>query len=285
MKNEKSVEQVLIQARDSLTAENWSKGDYFSQRDGNICMCAHGAVQAIINDDVISALNNFTSASRAARLATDSVPSEAVYSAVSGREDAYATAVAATAASASASAATAAAFASASAATAYAAYATTAAAYAEAARDASLAAAAEAVMVAAVAADGAAVDEAADVASARASAAEAIMVADAAAAEAIMVAADAADAGASAAAPAHVAASASEGRSEAAHSSLFAASVDDWSFVAKRGSWTKGLEAHYVMGLAGLLASFNDAQNTTLEEVRAKFDEAIALIPLIKEYL
>lgn len=41
----------LIEAMNSLTPENWRKGAYF-QREGNssdICMCAHGAAQAVVN--------------------------------------------------------------------------------------------------------------------------------------------------------------------------------------------------------------------------------------------
>ena len=61
--------------------------------------------------------------------------------------------------------------------------------------------------------------------------------------------------------------------------------IVDWSFVAQRSRWVKKLDPHYVMGLVGLLASFNDDKGTSLKDVKAKFDEAIALVPLIKEYL
>jgi len=44
-----TLSDILIQARDSLTPKNWRKGAYFKDDNGTLCMCAHGAVQAIAN--------------------------------------------------------------------------------------------------------------------------------------------------------------------------------------------------------------------------------------------
>jgi hypothetical protein len=43
------IVQDLITARDSLTPETWIKRAYFKQKETNICMCAHGAVQRVVN--------------------------------------------------------------------------------------------------------------------------------------------------------------------------------------------------------------------------------------------
>ncbi len=42
-------EKILTEARNSLTPANWRKGAYFQSENNNLCMCAHGAVQALIN--------------------------------------------------------------------------------------------------------------------------------------------------------------------------------------------------------------------------------------------
>ncbi len=42
-------EKILIEARNSLTPVNWRKGNFFKLENNNLCMCAHGAVQALIN--------------------------------------------------------------------------------------------------------------------------------------------------------------------------------------------------------------------------------------------
>jgi len=52
-----SLSLILIQARDSLTPENWRKGFYFQEDNGTLCMCAHGAVQAIANPQCRLAIN------------------------------------------------------------------------------------------------------------------------------------------------------------------------------------------------------------------------------------
>lgn len=41
--------EALRRARDLLTPITWSQGSYFSHRNGNLCMCAHGALQAQVN--------------------------------------------------------------------------------------------------------------------------------------------------------------------------------------------------------------------------------------------
>ncbi len=42
-------EKILTEARNSLTPVNWRKGTYFQQDHNTLCMCAHGAVQALVN--------------------------------------------------------------------------------------------------------------------------------------------------------------------------------------------------------------------------------------------
>ncbi len=42
-------EKILTEARDSLTPLNWRKGSYFQSDNDTLCMCAHGAVQALVN--------------------------------------------------------------------------------------------------------------------------------------------------------------------------------------------------------------------------------------------
>lgn len=47
----------MMATRDSLTEENWRKGKYFSEENGKLCMCVHGAGQVQVNPKVIQALN------------------------------------------------------------------------------------------------------------------------------------------------------------------------------------------------------------------------------------
>lgn len=47
-----SLINILTEARDSLTLETWIKRDYFRSENKTICMCAHGAVQKIVNPKV-----------------------------------------------------------------------------------------------------------------------------------------------------------------------------------------------------------------------------------------
>jgi hypothetical protein len=56
MENDTQSQMVLdlVAARDSLTLETWHKGSYFLVRDDSnggktLCMCAHGALQRVIN--------------------------------------------------------------------------------------------------------------------------------------------------------------------------------------------------------------------------------------------
>lgn len=49
------ISEILTQARDSLT-DNWNKGSYFAAVNDRLCMCSHGAVQAIVNPSVKQAL-------------------------------------------------------------------------------------------------------------------------------------------------------------------------------------------------------------------------------------
>ena len=153
-----NISESLIAARALLTPEVWHKGSYFAAKGDTVCMCAHGATQAIINNSVIAALAAAASP-RCSRAAA-------------------APATAARAASAMTAAATAAAI------------------------TAAAAAAATAAAIAAVAV-----------------------------------------------------------KSTIPHTPL----------------WAEGLEAHSYMGHVGLTVAFNDSGKTTLPDVLAKFDEAIAL--------
>jgi hypothetical protein len=51
------IVQDLITARDSLTSETWIKGKLFRQKENTLCMCAHGAVQRVVNPVCKKALN------------------------------------------------------------------------------------------------------------------------------------------------------------------------------------------------------------------------------------
>lgn len=44
----------LTAARDSLSKENWKKGDYFAKQDSILCMCTHGAISLQCNEEVAS---------------------------------------------------------------------------------------------------------------------------------------------------------------------------------------------------------------------------------------
>jgi hypothetical protein len=69
---------------------------------------------------------------------------------------------------------------------------------------------------------------------------------------------------------------------------VFALRSDIQKLWDERPSWVKNnftangsdygtKDAHYLLGMVGLTAAFNDRENTTLEMVHAKFDEAIEL--------
>lgn len=53
-----SYAEQLSQVRDSLTLDNWNKGSYFSNKNNILCMCVHGAGQALVNPEVKKALEN-----------------------------------------------------------------------------------------------------------------------------------------------------------------------------------------------------------------------------------
>lgn len=44
-----TLASTLETARDSLTPENWRKGSHFVFEDEKLCMCAHGAIQKLVN--------------------------------------------------------------------------------------------------------------------------------------------------------------------------------------------------------------------------------------------
>lgn len=50
--------EQLRAVRDSLTKENWNQGSWFTRKNNTICMCVHGAAQAIVNPQVRTALDN-----------------------------------------------------------------------------------------------------------------------------------------------------------------------------------------------------------------------------------
>ncbi len=177
MSDHKMIAQALRDAAKSLTPDNWCRGSYFTVKDGNVRMCAHGAVQAQVNSQVKLALAaRVTDAARAADAAA--------------RADAAEVALAARVAT-------------------------------------------EAVIAA---------GESAEVAG-----------------DAARAAAHAADAGA---------------RADSARSSALMA-------FGRRPPWVKdslgGLDAHYIMGIAGLTASFNDNVGTSLDDVLLKLEEAAVL--------
>lgn len=178
----KLSEQIREAAR-LLTSETWNQGRYFSVRSGHVCMCAHGAMQAVANERVRQALSN---------------PRKEVAAA-------------------------------------------------------DMAEAATAAFVAACAAGRAA---------APSSPAMAAWAAWAAAA------ADAAESGAEAEAEAWTFGTDAD----------LAAIRSAWE---RRPSWAP--ESSYMLGLVGLTAAWNDANGRTLDEVRAKFEEAAKLAEEIAE--
>jgi hypothetical protein len=71
------IVQDLIAARDSLTSENWSQGSYFKpdEQGSKVCMCAHGAVQRVVNPECKKALTIYDM--MAAMHATDYISTDA----------------------------------------------------------------------------------------------------------------------------------------------------------------------------------------------------------------
>jgi hypothetical protein len=57
------IVQDLSAARDLLTPETWQKGAYFGERNDTLCMCAHGAVQRVVNPECKKAFNSQQAAS------------------------------------------------------------------------------------------------------------------------------------------------------------------------------------------------------------------------------
>ncbi len=54
------LSEILTLARDSLTEDNWTKCSYFARKNGLVCMCAHGAIQAQVNPECKSAIETLT---------------------------------------------------------------------------------------------------------------------------------------------------------------------------------------------------------------------------------
>jgi hypothetical protein len=55
----KPYHELLREVRDSLTLENWIKGNrYFYNRNNNLCMSVHGAAQRLVNPEVAKILEN-----------------------------------------------------------------------------------------------------------------------------------------------------------------------------------------------------------------------------------
>ncbi len=71
------IAKALQDASDSLTEANWHKGSYFAEKNGLVCMCAHGAVQAKVNKRVIDARADNTSAVASAAAAEVAAPTAA----------------------------------------------------------------------------------------------------------------------------------------------------------------------------------------------------------------
>lgn len=55
---DKKYNELVIELRDSLTQDNWNKGQYFAAKGATICMCVHGAGQKLINPNVKNIFNN-----------------------------------------------------------------------------------------------------------------------------------------------------------------------------------------------------------------------------------
>jgi len=77
------VSESLKAAKASLREATWRKGGYFSERDGLICMCAHGAVQAQINSRVAALLSRHSEGEHATRRAAMGAQFEASQSGAS----------------------------------------------------------------------------------------------------------------------------------------------------------------------------------------------------------
>lgn len=77
----KEIIQALENAKNSLTEENYYKGNFFSAKNDLLCMCPHGAVQAQVNPEVKKFVNGYTSgfidAADAAREAANAAGSRA----------------------------------------------------------------------------------------------------------------------------------------------------------------------------------------------------------------
>jgi hypothetical protein len=190
-----TIAQDIIKARDSLTDENWGRFSYFSTNEHGLCMCAHGALQTVVNPRVISALASCRSFAGPVEAASD------MASPLVGA----ATAAAANAARAAETAADA------------------------ADRSGAVAARAAARVVVAGAEDAA-------------------------------WAADTAD--------------------RAAGAGVWASDVEVYN---KRPRWvsekthTGNLDAHYILGMVGMTAPFNDAPSSTLDDIKAKMTQAVYL--------
>ncbi len=202
-----SIAESLRTAKALLTEETWRKGNYFSADGDTLCMCAHGAVQAVVNDMVGSTICRWIDVPKGAIKA-----SYAASDAAEESEAAHAADVARTAA------------------------------------------------------------RLASCASPTATAAHAAGVVSLQAAEVVYLSLDLAD-------RAEAAEAAGEAARDARLASRDAVTPDLHLPVA--GHWTMtprlGHGAHYVMGLVGLTASYNDKESTTLDDVMRKFDDAIAL--------
>jgi len=45
MEQDKSAEQILLDAANQLEFGEWGQGAFFQRKNNNICMCAHGAIK------------------------------------------------------------------------------------------------------------------------------------------------------------------------------------------------------------------------------------------------
>lgn len=76
----KQLTQDLIKVKELLTKETWIKKSYFKEKDNQLCMCGHGAAQAVVNPSVAKIVKDYqknnpsSAATAAARAAADACP-------------------------------------------------------------------------------------------------------------------------------------------------------------------------------------------------------------------
>lgn len=247
-------------ASDSLTTDTWQQGAYFRAVGEKVCMCAHGAVQAIVNPIVAGIMLNWSPLASSAPAFTTRELAPVC--------DAYAAALLGCGARAAAAA------------DADAAFARRAATVACGVGAAGVAAAASHAAEVLAASSHELVAGAADEAAARAFGYNA-----ATASAAVLRAHAAAEAAGNAAPPEPLVAAEAWVRENTTPIVNEQILRNIWN---SRPKWVSeqskhGVrDAHYLLGLVGLTAMFNDALTTTLADVKAKFEEAAKLADLLE---